>query len=406
MSMKQKSAARTADATTETRPLVEKAEDHVPTALKAGAAQSASSTVRRWTLGKSVASVLVPLALIGAIWYGYHWWTVGRFIVSTDDAYVGADNTTLAAKVSGYVLAVEAGENAAVAAGTVIARLDDGDYRLAQQTAEDSVASQIATVERIGRQAIAQKAAVDQAKAQLAFAEAGSLRTELEWKRQKDLATRDFASHQALEAAQAGRDQGVAAVESAKAAVAAAEANIEVLKAQQLEAQGVLKQLRTSLEKAQRDLSFSVIRAPFDGMIGNRAVQVGDFVQPGQRLATLVPLNAVYVVANFKETQFRDLRPGQPVDVRVDAVPGHSFAGTVASLAPASGAIFSLLPPDNATGNFTKVVQRVPVRIQVKMGADEVGQLRPGMSAVVDVNTRSATGAQPVTEANAAPRRD
>ena len=216
----------------------------------------------------------------------------------------------------------------------------------------------------------------------------------------------DFASRQALEAAQAARDQSAAAVLSAKAALTAAGANVEVFKAQRLEAQGALKQLQTSLEKARRDLSFAVIRAPFDGVIGNRAVQVGGYVQPGQRLAALVPLSAVYVDANFKETQLGDLRPGQPVDIRVDAVPGRSFVGTVASLAPASGSVFSLLPPENATGNFTKVVQRIPVRIQLKLGKDEQGLLRPGMSVVVHVNTRGTAGAQTVTSANAAPRQD
>jgi membrane fusion protein (multidrug efflux system) len=131
-----------------------------------------------------------------------------------------------------------------------------------------------------------------------------------------------------------------------------------------------------------------VIRAPFDGVIGNRAVQTGEYVQPGQRLASLVPLSSVYIDANFKETQLGGLKPGQPVDIEVDAVPGHVFHGHVISFAPASGSVFSLLPPDNATGNFTKVVQRIPVRIRVDRGADEQDLLRPGMSVVVSVNTK------------------
>jgi membrane fusion protein (multidrug efflux system) len=406
MSLKQNSAASAADSAEASEAPAGKAADHAPAGFKPGSAQHAPPATPRKALGRRVASIVLPLVLIASGGYGYYWWTVGRFIVSTDDAYVGADNTTLAAKVSGYVVAVEAGDNAVVKAGAVIARLDDGDYRLAERAAEDAIASQAATIERIGRQITAQDAAVDQAKAQLASAEAGSLRAESEFKRQKDLATRDFTSRQALEAAQAARDQSAAAVLSAKAALTAARANVEVFKAQRLEARGTLKQLQTALEKARRDLSFTVIRAPFDGVIGNRAVQVGDYVQPGQRLAALVPLNAVYVDANFKETQLGGLRPGQPVDIRVDAVPGRSFAGTVASLAPASGSVFSLLPPDNATGNFTKVVQRIPARIRLKLSADEQGLLRPGMSVAVRVDTRNAAGPQTITGANAAPRQD
>jgi membrane fusion protein (multidrug efflux system) len=360
--------------------------DHEPQSAQ----DQPTSSPTQWR--KRIAMILLPLALIGALWYGYHWWTVGRFLESTDDAYIGANSATLSAKVSGYVVEVKAGDNAHVKTGAVIARIDDGDYRLAVRSAEDAIAAQRASIERIAQQIIAQNASVVQEEAKLRSAEAGALRANLELKRQKDLAQRDFASRQALETAQANNDQAVASVQSAKAAVAAARANVGVLKAQQLEARGTLKQLQTALEKAKRDLSFTVIRAPFDGVVGNRAMQVGEFVQPGQRLATLVPLNAVYIDANFKETQFQVLHAGQPVDIEVDAVPGHTFKGTVASLAPASGSVFSLLPPDNATGNFTKVVQRLTVRIQVELAPDEQGLLRPGMSVVVTVNTKQAGG--------------
>jgi len=247
----------------------------------------------------------------------------------------------------------------------VIARIDDGDYRLAVEAARDNVATQQATVERIGRQIVAQQADVDQAKAQLASAQAGGRRAELELKRQYDLAARDYASRQTLEQAQANRDQGIAGVQAAQAALEAAQANVDVLKAQQVEAVRTLKQFQTALAKAERDLSFTVIRAPFDGVIGNRAVQVGDLVQPGQRLASLVPLDAVYIDANFKETQLSELRPGQPVAISIDAYSDQKLEGRVVSVASASGAVFSLLPPDNATGNFTKIVQRLPVRIEV-----------------------------------------
>ncbi len=338
---------------------------------------------------------VVPLILIAAGWYGYHWYTVARFEVSTDDAYIKADNATIAAKVSGYVAAVEASDNAHVKDGDVIARIDDGDYRLAVQSAKDNVAAQQSTIDRIGKQVTAQIAALDQAKAQLTSAQAGAQRAASELQRQQDLAKRDYASHQTLEQAEATNAQAIAGVESAKAAVEAASAQVEVVKAQQQEATSVLKQLQTALQKAERDLSFTVLRAPFNGVIGNRAVQTGDYVQPGQRLASLVPLDAVYIDANFKETQLAELKPGQPVDIEVDAVPGHVFHGHVVSFAPASGSVFSLLPPDNATGNFTKVVQRIPVRIRVDRNPDEQDLLRPGMSVVVSVNTKADAARSP-----------
>jgi membrane fusion protein (multidrug efflux system) len=337
--------------------------------------------------------VLVALAAVllasGGAWYGQHWWTVGRYMVSTDDAYVGANSTTMAAKISGYMAAVAVDNNAQVRAGDVIATIDDGDYRLAVDSARDKVATQQSTIDRIGRQVTAQQAAVEQARAQLASAQAGAVRADQELDRQQALAKNEFASRQKLEQARADRDQTAAGVQSAKAAVDVAIANVDVLKAQQEEATRSLKELSTALAKAERDLSFAVIRAPYDGVIGNRAVQPGDYVQPGQRLASLVPLDAVYVDANFKETQVARLRPGQQVGITVDALPDRTIAGTVESLAPASGSVFSLLPTDNATGNFTKIVQRVPVRIHVP--ADVAGEklLRPGMSVVVSVNTKA-----------------
>ena len=213
---------------------------------------------------------------------------------------MSARSATLSPKISGYVVDVAVEDNAQVKAGDVIARIDDGDYRLAVQIAQDQVAVQQATVERLGKQAVAQEAAVEQAKAQLVSAKAGQTRAELELKRKQELATREISSRQSLEQAQANYEQAVASVQATQAAVEAASANVDVLKAQQEEAQRTLRQLKTSLAKAERDLSFTVIRAPFDGVIGNRAMQVGDYVQPTQRLASLVPLEAVYIDANFK----------------------------------------------------------------------------------------------------------
>jgi len=345
--------------------------------------------------------VAILLALGTAGNFGYRWWTVGRFIESTDDAYVSAHNTTLAAKVAGYVASIAVEDNTRVKAGDVIATIDDGDFRLAVDSARDKLATQQATVERIGRQVTAQMSAVDQAKAQLLSAQAAATRAKLELDRQQALAQRDFASRQTLEQAQSNRDQAVAGVQSAQAAVDAAQANVDVLKAKQQEAAHTVDELRTALAKAERDLSFTVLRAPVDGVIGNRAVQTGDYVQTGQRLASLVPLGEVYVDANFKETQLAHLVPGQKVAISVDAMPDRAIEGTVTSLSPASGSVFSLLPPDNATGNFTKIVQRLPVRISVPLDVAAQGVLRPGMSVVVSVNTKANAAASPTQTAAA-----
>jgi membrane fusion protein (multidrug efflux system) len=346
----------------------------------------------------------LAIALGAAGWFGYDWWTAGRFTVSTDDAYVGAYNTTLAAKVSGYVANVAVTDNSRVHAGDVIATLDDGDYRLAVESARNKVATQQATIARIGHQIDAQQAAVAQAKAQLVSAQAAVTRSQLELDRQNALAARDFASRQTLEQAQQNRDQAVAGVQGAQAAIDSAAANVDVLKGQQQEAIGTLDELKTALAQAERDLSFTVIRAPIDGVIGNRAVQTGDYLQPGQRLASLVPLDDVYVDANFKETQLGRLRPGQPASIAVDALPADDINGAIESLSPASGAVFSLLPPDNATGNFTKIVQRLPVRIRVPAAVASQGLLRPGMSVVVSVNTKAGAAADAATAQSEASR--
>ncbi len=368
-------------------------DDRTGTAGGSDEAKAAPSKSHSGKLKAGAAIAALLLAIGGGSYYGHYWWTAGRYLVSTDDAYVGAKSATLSPKVSGYITEIAVGDNARIAKGDVIARIDDGDYRLALQTARDQVAMQEATVERLQRQGVAAEASVDQAKAQLASAEAGRTRAKLELSRQQDLASRQVSSQQLLEQAQATFDQSVAAVQSAKAAIEVANANVEVLKAQKLEAERALQQNRTAVAKAERDLSFTVIRAPYDGVMGNRAIQVGDYVQPTQRLASLVPLDAVYIDANFKETQLASVRAGQPVSISVDAYPDRRLEGRVDSIAPASGSVFSLLPPDNATGNFTKIVQRLPVRILVPAAIADQSLLRPGMSVVVSVNTKAGAPA-------------
>jgi membrane fusion protein (multidrug efflux system) len=256
--------------------------------------------------------------------------------------------------------------------------------------ARTKIATQQATIDRIGRQVTAQQSAVEQARAQLASADAASNRAQLDFDRQQSLSTKGFASRATFEVSQAGRDQGTAGVAAAQAAFDAARDNVEVTKAQQNEARAQLAELQTSLAKAERDLDFTSVRAPVDGVFSNRLVNTGDFIQAGQRLGNVVPLDDVYIDANFKETQLRRLKPGQPVSISVDADSSREIEGTVESLSPAAGQVFTLLPPDNATGNFTKVVQRVPVRVRVPAAVARENMLRAGMSVYVQVNTKPA----------------
>jgi membrane fusion protein, multidrug efflux system len=328
--------------------------------------------------------LLLALAAAG---YATNYFIAGRFLVSTDDAYVRANNTMLGARVAGHIVEILPRDNALVHKGDVIIRIDDGDYRIAVDAARTRIATQEATIARIGRQVTAQQSAVEQAEANLASAEAGMKRAGLDYDRQQALNTKGFASHATFEQSEAARDQGIASVKSAKAAFDAARDNVEVTRAQQTEAQTQLAELKTTLAKAERDLDFASVRAPVDGTFSNRLVNTGDFVAVGQRLGNVVPLDDVFIDANFKETQLKRIRPGQPVTIKVDAYGARQFKGFVDSISPAAGSVFTLLPPDNATGNFTKIVQRLPVRIRVPKDVARQNLLRAGMSVYASVDT-------------------
>jgi membrane fusion protein (multidrug efflux system) len=353
-----------------------------PAAPSASAAPEEKSGKRKPVL--MGIGALLALAVAG---YGVYYFMVGRFYISTDDAYVRANNTMLGARVSAHIAAILPADNALVHKGDVIFRIDDGDYRIAVDAARTKIATQQATIERIGRQVAAQQSEVEQAQANLASAEAGLKRAGLDYDRQQMLTTKGFASHATFEQSEAARDQGKAGVKAARAAYDAARDNVEVTKAQQAEAVAQLAELKTSLAKAERDLDFTVVRSPVDGIFSNRLVNVGDFVAVGQRLGNIVPLDDVFIDANFKETQLRRVRPGQPVTVSVDAYGHRKFAGRVESISPAAGSVFTLLPPDNATGNFTKIVQRLPVRIRVPKDVARENLLRAGMSVYATVDT-------------------
>jgi membrane fusion protein, multidrug efflux system len=338
---------------------------------------------------KRLILLLVLLAVTGGAGYkGYDWYTRTRFLVSTDDAYVKADTAVIAAKVSGYITSVSISDNQSVKAGDLLVSIDNGDYKLAVDAARRKVETQNSTIERIAAQVAAQAPVIEQARAQLASAEADALRAASEFERATNLLRTFNATPQRVEQARADRDRTAAAVTSARAAISGATASLAVLQAQKTEAESTRAELQTALDRAERDLSFTQVKAPFDGVVGNKAVQPGQYVQTGTRLLALVPLDSAYVEANFKETQLGALRPGQRVTISVDAYSERPIEGSVESFAPASGSQFSLLPPENATGNFTKIVQRVPVRIKVPPEVARAGILRPGLSVVVEVHTR------------------
>lgn len=394
MTVSQNAGALRAVTTDNAGPAEAKAREENPAAEKPAAAETIPAPADQKAPAKKKRGFLLPiigLALLGgAAWYGYDWWTDGRFLVSTDDAYVEGDIAVISPKVSGYVAKVNVVENQSVKAGDPLVTLDDGDYRLALEKAAAAVESANLAISRIDAQIVGGKAAIEQAKAQQGALEAAVRGAEITQKRQAELAAKSVGTTADLDNAEVALEKARADLVAGQAAVASAEANLGLLQAQRKEAVNDVRAEEIARDQAQRDLDFTVLKAPYDGVIGNLAVQTGDLVTAGKRLASLVPLTELYIDANFKETQIGHLKPGSKVRVHVDAFDDHTVTGTVVSIAPASGSVFSLLPPENATGNFTKVVQRVPVRISIPKDVLEREHLRAGLSVVVDVDTRTA----------------
>lgn len=339
--------------------------------------------------GRRILGALVLAGLAGAGYWGHGWWTEGRFMVHTDDAYVQADIAAIAPKIQGYVERIEVVENQRVAADEVIARLDDGDFRIALHSAQSAVATQAATLTRIRAQTDAARASVRQAEAQMAAASAVLRNADRSAVRLRDLVAAKAAPQARLDDAEAALDQARAALAGAEAQIASAEASVAVLQAQHAEAASQMQALKLGVDQARRNLDLTILRAPYAGVIANLGIEPGDLVSPGQRLAAVVPVDRLYVEANYKETQLAGIAPGAAVQIRLDALPGQVFKGYVSSIAPATGALFSVLPPQNATGNFTKIVQRVPVRISLPAEALASGALHAGLSAVVEVDSRT-----------------
>jgi membrane fusion protein, multidrug efflux system len=336
---------------------------------------------------KAAVLLVVAIVLVLGVALGWQWWHVWRFQQSTDDAYVQSDITVISPKLEGYLKEVRAEDNQPVSAGQVLFVIDDRDFAAKVAQAEAAIATADASVNTYDSRMDLQRSLIEQSRAEIAAAEADQVRAERDYQRYSQLAATDFASRQRLETAEADRSKMTAAVLQKKAALTAARDQLNVLRAQRDEEKAKREQARANLRLAKNDLDNTVIRAPVAGVVGNRGGRAGQYVKPGTQLMSLVPLPYVYVTANFKETQLTRMRPGQSAEVYVDAYPDKTLTGRIESFAPASGAQFSLLPPDNATGNFTKIVQRVPVRIALPADEPLARLLRPGLSVTVTVDT-------------------
>ena len=362
------------------KPLAVPAESQTPVP----ASRLARGLRRAW---RPVAALIVVVgAGVTASW----WFTEGRYIQSTDNAYVQGDIAVLSPRIEGDVAAIKVTDNQRVHAGDPLIVLDPADWRarLAQATA--AAAEATAAVQTALRQVTQQRAMIDAAEAAIVQAQAEQVRTGADAKRSGSLVAGGWASHQSNDQAIADSHKADAAVVAAQAQKAAAQAQLDVLGAQVVQAQARQQNAAAAVTLAENNLAYTVIRAPFDGIAGNRAAELGQHVTPATQLIAVAPVrNKLYVVANFKETQLHRMRPGMKVRLIPDIDPDSAVDGRVDSLAPATGALFSLLPPENATGNFTKVVQRVPVKLVIDPAeATHAEWLRAGLSVTAEVDTR------------------
>jgi membrane fusion protein (multidrug efflux system) len=346
---------------------------------------------------------IATLSAAAALTYGLNWYAAGRYHEKTEDAYVGGDLTVIAPKVAGHISDLFVQDNQFVRAGDVLLRIDDRDFRAALARADGTVAAQLAAVANLDAGASLQKATIASAAAEIDAASAETQRSRQDDERYKALAGRFLVSAEAAQRAEATHKIALANGARARAELLAAQRQLDVIATQKQQANAALEQARAEREIARLNLGYTEIRAPIDGYVGNRRAHAGAYATAGAQLLSLVPANGLWVDANFKEDQLAHMRPGQRVDVRADVLPGRTFHGHIDSLAPATGAQFSILPPENATGNFTKIVQRVPVRIVLDAKDGEFGALRPGLSVVAEIDTRAPVDTAFVAVA-AAPR--
>ena len=347
----------------------------------------------RQAIKRAALAVALALGVAGAADFGHYYLSTGRYLETTDDAYVKADSTIVAPKVSGYLAEVLVADNEPVKAGQLLARIDDRDFRAALDQARADVAAADAAVNNLDAQIELQQPIIKQQAAEVDAAEANLKFAQQERTRYDDLMKSGSGTVQRAQQTDAALRAQTAQLLQGKAGLDAANKKIEVLSTERAKADAQLAHARAVEQQATLNLSHTQITAAVEGTVGARSLRVGQYVQAGTQLMAVVPLDAVYVVANFKETQLTHVRDGQPVELRVDSFHSTKLRGHVDSLSPASGLEFALLPPDNATGNFTKIVQRVPVKI-VLDDASLKGLLRPGMSAVPTVDTKSAVAAE------------
>jgi membrane fusion protein (multidrug efflux system) len=346
-----------------------------------------------WGLKRLAIAGAALVFAIGASWYATDWWRVGRFIETTDDAYAGGNVTPVSPHVAGFVAQILVGDNQHVDAGQVLIRLDDRDFAAALDHARAVAAQRQAALASLTAQLALQQATIRQAEANLAAKTATAEFAMQEEARYRALALTPAGSQQNAQRTQANSGEAQANTAAAAAALAAARQQLTVLDASIAEARAAIAQAEADLETARLNLGYTEIRSPIDGYIGNRAAQVGAYVSGGAYLLSVIPARGLWVDANFKEDQLAHMQPGQPATIVADVLPGKVFHGHVQSLAPGTGAVFSVIPPENATGNFTKIVQRVPVRILLDDGDARLGELRPGLSTTVSVDTRRAGSA-------------
>jgi membrane fusion protein (multidrug efflux system) len=341
----------------------------------------------RWVL-RILAPVLLVAALLGGAWYIQ----TGQFLVETDDAYVQGDIAVLGPRIEADVIAIHVADNQPVKAGQPLLTLDDRDAKAQRDQAAASLAEAEAAI-GVARESRAQMVAqIDSAQAQIEQARAEQTRADADANRSRQLVGAGWSSRQSADQAIADQRKAEAARHAAEAELAVRRQALPVQDAQLRQAAARRDQAAAALVMAENTLSYTVIRAPFDGIAGNRAAQLGQHVRPGQRLIAVSPQGRqLFFTGNYKETQLAGVRPGQPVDVTVDAIPDHVFHAHVDSFAPATGSQFSLLPPENATGNFTKIVQRVPVKLVLDDGQEPaaLAMLRPGLSVVAEIDTRA-----------------
>jgi membrane fusion protein, multidrug efflux system len=335
-------------------------------------------------------AVVALAAILSFTALAYRWWTVGRFIESTDDAYLDGNVTVIAPEVAGFISELAVTDNQRVRAGDLLVRLDDRDYRAALSKAEAAVSVQEAALTNLDATRHLQEAVVAQAQADVAAADAEITRTHDDQARYQRLLKENAVSAQATEQADTDYTRALAAGAKAQAGLVAAQRQLDVIATQKEQLEAALQQARAERDTARLNLGYTELRAPIDGTVGNRSAQVGAYATTGSQLISLVPTSGLWVDANFKESQLAGMSPGSPATIRIDSIPGTIFHGHVVSIAPATGAEFSVLPPENATGNFTKIVQRVTVRIAFDDEAAARGQLRPGLSATTRVDTRGS----------------